>query len=695
MRPNPAKTAPFDRLKQPKNVHEVRRLLGMLGYYQTYIKDYCSLMNPVFGLLREVPNNKRSNKLHPVEWKEEHWSAVREAVARLKLSILALPLDTDEFLLETDASDTAVGAILSCRNNNSEWAPVEFASKTLSTTERRWPVRDREAFAIIFGIKKFDHYLRGRAFMVRTDHQSLRWMLEAKEGRVARWASRITEYDITISHKSSAALEHVDYFSRFIDNEEDFDVENRMICSVNFIRASNLNLPSISDVVAAQQESPITASKGFYKKKGVIYYHQSIWVPQPLRHAVISACHSVIPYRHHGIKKTASTIRRVFNWPGLYQDVVIYLSSCLHCQQVRTGSERLQGLFRAHPIAGPFHTIYMDFYKCTFHGVQRLIFTMIDHFTKWAECIPLPASTVPLVTSAFLRHWVCRFGVPSIVMNDNDKTFISSAFSNLHAALGSKNLTITPYHPEGNATIESFHRTLNKGLSALEYSGSPTGVNFDEALQLVLYSYRSTMHLTTGESPAFLVYGMDPRPPADNDWRFTRDGTMQQRLKFLNEMRLEIQWKAYDQRLRAVEAKNRQRSPTVFRMHQLVLVRASAYDKLKYAHATGQHQHKLLPKWSLPYRVIVVYSGAHRALVRSLITDEQRVVHIQNVRFLEPPKSHVQRKEWNLILQKALETMFDAQFRSEKLEKFWVALEYPQALAVESTSLRSAKRHRQ
>lgn len=66
------------------------------------------------------------------------------------------------------------------------WAPVEFASKKFSTLQTRWPVREKEAHAIIFGLLKFDYLLQGRQFDVHTDHQSLRWLMDAKAGKLSR-----------------------------------------------------------------------------------------------------------------------------------------------------------------------------------------------------------------------------------------------------------------------------------------------------------------------------------------------------------------------------------------------------------------------------------------------------------------------------------------------------------------------------
>lgn len=200
MRPNPAKVEILTKLKEPKTVSDVRRVLGMLGYYQPYIRDFAKLVAPISDTLKDKPNRKRRNQITPVVWTENLQQSVKEAITQLQEAVLTLDLSSNEFMLETDASDYATGAVLSCKQSDGSWAPVEFASKKLSATERRWPTRDKEAFAIMYGLRKFDCYLRGRPITVHTDHKSLKWMLQASEGRIARWASRLTEYEIGRAH---------------------------------------------------------------------------------------------------------------------------------------------------------------------------------------------------------------------------------------------------------------------------------------------------------------------------------------------------------------------------------------------------------------------------------------------------------------------------------------------------------------
>lgn len=103
-----------------------------------------------------------------------------------------MPEANDTYLIETDASNTAIAAILNAKHEG-EWKPVEFYSKTLNKTQRNWPVREREGYAVFIALQKFGHYVRGRPTTVVTDHQSLQVVMNAKQGKLSRWASLIGE----------------------------------------------------------------------------------------------------------------------------------------------------------------------------------------------------------------------------------------------------------------------------------------------------------------------------------------------------------------------------------------------------------------------------------------------------------------------------------------------------------------------
>ncbi len=661
--PDPEKVEAIGRITPPTTVQGVKRLLGFLCYYQPFVHRFSEILRPVFDLLPSK-SSKKLNAVTEVVWGEAQENAKNEIVHRLQQAVLRIPVDSNEFLLETDASDKAIAAILSVKTE-SGYQPVEFYSKSLGKTQQRWPVREKEAFAIVSGLTKFDSYLRGRSFDVHTDHESLKWMLDCPKGKIARWASLLAEYDMKVYYCRGEQLLHVDFLTRFLDTEPDPILQPRM----TYFTSTQHRLPQLPEILQAQSgQHPV--GKGFAQKDGVYYYHGLVWVPPAFRTKVIAACHSTAPLMHPGIKKTSRILLRLFNWPGLYKDVVAYVQSCLYCQRARSGCERLQGHLRTHPIPGPFETVYMDFWQLTYDSNEFVVLTLIDQFSKWPEAVVLPNKTAKTVAVAFLVSWIYRFGVPKLLLCDGDKSFLNEVFDALHARLGTSRITSAPYHPEGNGIIENFHRTLNHYLRFINHSRLP----FDECLQMILFAFRSSLHSTTGHSPALLALGTDLRLPADSDWRTEPNPPLRERYKFLQHLRLNVQCQAEQLRMRRNAKTNEGRVDVQFEEGQLVLVRLLPAEATRYKSSS----YKVIPQWSLPFRVVRVYPGGKRAIVRSLLNSKTRDVHLQNVRFIGVPLSDSQRDEWKDVVEQDL-SMFDPPIRRTMLEEFFDKLDTPQA----------------
>lgn len=172
---------------------------------------------------------------------------------------------------------------------------------------------------------------------------------------------------------------------------------------------------------------------------------------------------------------------------------------------------------------------------------------MRDQLTKWAECFPVPDCTASTVATYLIHHYIYRFGAPSTIISDRDPAFTSDLFKHIASTLGITHLTSTPYHPEGNEVIESFHRTLNTGFRFFNHKITP----FHAALHNILFSYRVTIHSTTGHSPSFMIYGQDLRLTPDSEWRLKMNPEAAERLKFLSTLRLDVQLGAHHIRRRA------------------------------------------------------------------------------------------------------------------------------------------------
>jgi len=153
----------------PRTKKEVRSFLGLTGYYRQYIADYATIASPLTDLTRKSVPNK-------VSWEICHQDAfdrLRNALA--SKPILKLPDMNKEFIVQTDASDIGLGAVLLQVWENERW-PVMYASRKLNTEERNYSIIEKECLAIIWSLKKFYQYLYGRHFVIETDHQPLKYL---------------------------------------------------------------------------------------------------------------------------------------------------------------------------------------------------------------------------------------------------------------------------------------------------------------------------------------------------------------------------------------------------------------------------------------------------------------------------------------------------------------------------------------
>jgi hypothetical protein len=661
LKPNPKKVEALRNAKIPTNVHEVRSLLGLAGFYRQFIDHYAIKAEPLTRLLR------KSQKFY---WGKEQAKSMNALLEGLIDKVLANPAIDEKLKLETDASDIAVGAILSCSKDGVHWRPVEFMSKVLNDTQRRWPVHEREAYAIVAALNKFDCYLRGRHFEIITDNSSLQWMAKATTGKISRWAARMAEYSPIIKHKSGKLMEHVDFLSRYVSPPEECLADRMTVWAVS--EAINSSVPTVLDVIEAQKLQPPKWGKGFASRDGIIFFRSKYYVPPSLRSRVISAGHTINPLVHNGMRKTKAVIKRVFCWPRMDDEIGNYIRGCLSCQRVRPGIESLQGLIKHHNVQSAFEKVYIDIWSVTVNSDVHHCLTMIDSLTRWVEVREIVDETSESVASAFFITWIARFGVPKDVVSDRGPAFISEVFEKLCQKLGCEYIRSTPMHPEGNAVIETFHRRLNCGLSLLLQKNSPN-VSFEEAIALILMGYRANLHEGIDNSPAYLTYGIDLRPAEERDWRFIRNAAERDRLRSLSLTRFEIMAKCHERAERLEKAGLARRS--VIEVGDLVLMSTSAKETWRLHVYDGSV--KLQPKWSLPYRVIRVTPDGQSAIIKNLVSFAKRELplrqsHIRKLRFISPPQDEQQRQEWEQILStEKFQDVQDPAVRRKFLNQFW------------------------
>ena len=191
----------------PQTVKDVRRFLGLSSYYRRFIKNFADIARPLHKLTEEGREFKWSSEC------EDAFNQLKRALTTTP--VLAFPTTNDPFILDTDASNTGAGAVLSQVQDGHEKV-IAYFSRTLTKSERNYCVTRKELLAVILAVKAFHHYLCGKKFLIRTDHRALKWLLKFKnpEGQLARWLELLATYDFTIEHRSGMQHGNADSLSR-------------------------------------------------------------------------------------------------------------------------------------------------------------------------------------------------------------------------------------------------------------------------------------------------------------------------------------------------------------------------------------------------------------------------------------------------------------------------------------------------
>ncbi|UYV82442.1 K02A2.6-like, partial [Cordylochernes scorpioides] len=508
------------------------------------------------------PLHRLTESGRPFVWTPDCQRAMEKLKEMLVAApILAYPRPGDSFILDTDASNTGIGGVLSQVQEGSERV-IAYFSKTLSKPERNYCVTRKELLAIVKSIEHFHHYLYGQEFILRSDHASLQWLLNFKnpEGQLARWIQRLQEYQVKIQHRPGKRHQNADALSRRpcipqcghcaraedkygvrqVTVQESDEVEEQHWTRQALRKAQREDrdiLPMInwkeSDEKPSWEDvapySPKTKSlwslwNSLTLRDGVLYRkwesedgkHESWKLVLPRSHVplALQEMHSSPTGGHFGIRKTLAKARERFCWPESRADVEKWCRNCTQCSARKGPTTRSKGKLKIYNVGAPFERIAIDvagpFPKSDLGN--KYILVIMDYFTKWPVAVPIPDQEASTVSEALLQDWVCIFGVPRILHSDQGRNFESNIFQELCRRLGIEKTRTTPLHPQSDGMVERFNRTLTQHLTMFVDKNQR---DWDQHLPMLLMAYRSAEHESTGYSPARMLFGHELRMPCD------------------------------------------------------------------------------------------------------------------------------------------------------------------------------------
>lgn len=256
LQPNDDKIAAVKKFPIPKTQKEIKSFLGLVGYYRKFIKNFADLTKPLTKCL------KKGSK---IKIDQEYIQAIEKCKQVLiNAPILQYPDFNKPFILTTDASDVALGAVLSQGEIGSD-KPVAYASRTLSDTEQRYSTIEKELLGIVWSIKYFRPYLYGKQFIIFTDHRPLTWLMSLKDpnSKLTRWRLRLAEYNYEVKYKKGKINTNADALSRVqIIHHNTVNTEPQPSTSNNDEEMLNIDIRTLLDIplTPQNQDTPNTES---------------------------------------------------------------------------------------------------------------------------------------------------------------------------------------------------------------------------------------------------------------------------------------------------------------------------------------------------------------------------------------------------------------------------------------------------
>jgi transposase InsO family protein len=523
----------------PQNLKQVRSIVGMANYYRKFIPNFSELVRPLTELTK---------KNHEFVWSKECIKAF-EDLKKIICSdlVLAHPQSDKEFSLYTDASDFALGAVLTQVDVKGDFRPVEFFSRKLLDAERNYSIYDKELLAIIEALKEWRHFLIGAENPVEIfcDHNNLKYFNSTRllKPRHCRWAEFLSQFNFVIVQIAGQKNVIADFLSRsphFMDSKWSIAKKNELkllkdesFAAINAIQDNYeendhelvqdiAKFLSSEDNIWECEEHPYelfkTRIKNFIIIGDRLYYKDEEKLPRlvVLKNEVpgiLERFHNQLG--HLGAQSIMPLIKRRFYWDGLERQVEEYCKSCDKCQLARSSS---RGIIKPAaksipPVAVPFERWGIDFLQnlpITRNGNRHCI-TMIDYATRWVIASPVKEMNGKSVVK-FLYYHMLNYGTPVELISDRGSAFLSEEVQQFLALNRIKHSPSTAYHPQTNGMVERCHQMINHGIVT---SLNDQKDRWDEKIDSVIWALRIRKHSVTGKSPFYLLFGTHPRLPGD------------------------------------------------------------------------------------------------------------------------------------------------------------------------------------
>jgi transposase InsO family protein len=629
----PGKVEAITTWPKPANLLDLQRFLGLANYYRRFVKGYSRIAAPLTDLASPLVKGW--------PWTAEHDAAFDALKLALSTApVISAPDTTQPFTVTTDASDFAVGAVLS--QDGSPPRTIAFESHKLKPAERKYPAHDKEMLAVVDALRKWRHYLLGRSVLIYTDHKSLEFFTSQPHlnARQARWAGLLAEYDYTIKHRPGSSNVVADALSRRPDHASSVTLAAMDVVDIStmhrLLKDAAADDEEYQRRLAAASQVPNTTGLEV-GEDGLLYYiagaTDRVYVPTTCRDTFLAAAHDATTSGHLGMARTMERLSRVAYWPRMERSVRDYVRSCDQCQRNKPSNRKPPGLLQPLPVPERnWEGISMDFITClpeTTAGFDAIM-VVVDRLSKMAHFIPCVGTIdAPEAAQLFFANIFRAHGLPKSIVSDRDSKFTSNFWRALFQLTGTSLDMSTARHAQTDGQTERLNRTLEEMLRAFVTYDMR---NWDDLLPALEFAYNDSVQESTRCTPFYANYGYHPHSPLGllaqaHGSACPAAGDYLARIAdaSANAKRLLVQ----AQQRQAAQYNSRRRLLT-FSVHDQVLVSAEAFRP--YAEK-DRPKEKLKSLWSGPYTITQVVSPL---AYRLTLPKGSRAHDVISVQYLKP-----------------------------------------------------------
>lgn len=478
---------------------EVQRFLGVCNWYRRFISEFARIAAPLTELTKTKTRFRWTTRA------EDAFMQLKSAL--VSAPVLAMPDYGKPFSIACDASDIAIGAVLT-QETNGEEHPICFFSQKLNGAERKYSATERECLAVIRGIEKFRGYVEGVKFTVFTDHAALSYLRSMKNptALMSRWILRLNAYDFEVKYRKGCINIVPDALSRIAvvtcDLEKDTVDEwySRLVERVKQEPEKFPDFRLVNDELykncPCRDESGVTTHK--WKKA----------VPLRNRLDIIKRCHDWPAAAHLGFYKTWQKVQTHFFWPKMQSDVSSYVRSCIVCKASKApNTTMMPEMGGMKPAKLPWELVSVDFvgpFTRSRKG-NTVMLVVVDWITKYVIVYPMRNADSYRMVEFLEQEVFLKFSRPRIVLSDNGRQFESLVFKSLLSRQNIKHMKTAYYCPMVN-NAERVNRVLITCIRALLDEDHRS---WDENLPAITAAINSSKHEATGVSPHFANFGRE------------------------------------------------------------------------------------------------------------------------------------------------------------------------------------------